>query len=1173
MVKLYQEALKTSADYNRLEKCVREGVSPISVFGLSDGQKNHIAAALADGKGLLFISATPGQAERAAQDLTAFCGEEAVLFPAREWLLPAQFQSQEMETQRIEALYRILDGGRIVAAPVEALLYNFMPPHRYQKLRRTITDNSRIDLKELHLYLAEAGYKSVEQVEGTGQYSVRGGIIDIFPAGRNQAVRIELFDDEVDSIREFNADTQRSTHKISECTLLPASEACLSEHQKVLGAQLLKGQLAAFRGKCKDQQAIANAGDNFGMVIDILEQGGIPDQAEGLMPYFYPDYTTLLDFLPEDSMVVLDEPKRLRERAENLLLEFTELFKDLLAQGKVLPLHADIFQTMDALLTKLKPHIMVTMQSITGANPDMAPKAIFSFDGRTMQAFHGKIEFLVQELNTLSRRGYICLLCAGSRNRAQRLLVELENQNIYAHFVEDTSTYQPVSGETIVLQDSISKGFEYPELKLAVISENDIFMAARQKPLKKANPKKSQMDTFAELKVGDYAVHETNGIGIYEGLVKIETDGVFRDYLSLRYKDGDRLYVPVEQMHKVQKFIAADDAQPKINKLGTKEWSAVKSRVKKAIKDMADQLIALYRAREQSTGFAFSPDTPWQRQFEEDFSYEETQDQLQCIEEIKHDMESHRVMDRLLCGDVGYGKTEVALRAVFKAVMDGKQAAILAPTTILAQQHFNTLKNRLFSFEAVSCEMLSRFRSPKEQRQILKELKAGTVDILIGTHRLLGADVQFKDLGLLVIDEEQRFGVAHKEKLKELKKNVDVLTMTATPIPRTLNMALTGIRDMSIIENPPEERYPVQTYVVEYSDTLVRDAILRELGRGGQIYYLFNKVQGIESFAERLAQLVPEARIVIGHGQMPENQLEKVMLDFYNGEYDVLLCTTIIENGLDIPRVNTIIVYDSDKFGLAQLYQLRGRVGRSNRLAYAYFTVRRDRAIGEIAEKRLNAIREFTQFGSGFKIAMRDLEIRGAGNILGGEQHGHMSQVGYDMYCKLVKETVQEESGQTVLKKPDAIVEIKTDAFIDSSYISSEMQKLTAYKRIAAIETQEDKEDIMEELTDRYGDLPDKTVTLIDIAYVRALATRAGVGAVQEKNGQLIMRFPDEAVLDLASIMKAIEKFRDKCVLSAGKHFALIFKTKGKSIAAALSWAREFLEELIKAQGQDAAAE
>jgi len=1162
MYKLYKEALQRSADYNRLEKCVREGLSPISVFGMSESQKSHITAALAEGRGLLYVTATSGQAERAAQDLATFTGERTVLFPAREWLLAAKFQSHEMQQARISAIYSLLEGVRIAVAPIDALQYNLMPPYRYQKLKRTINNNSKIDIKDLTAFLTEASYQAVEQVETNGQYCIRGGIIDIFPSGMENAVRIELFDDEIDSIRLIDIDSQRSIGKIERFTLMPASEVCLSEHQKTLGAERLRGQLTAFLQRSKDQKACVNAKENFSGTIEMLEQLGVPDQLDGLMPYFYPEYTTLLDFLPKDGLVLLDEPKRLHERCENVLLEFSEFFKDFLAEGKVLPLHAEALHTMEQLLEKLKNNIIVTMQSITSANRDISPKAIFTLSGRTMQSFQGKVEFLAQELTTLSRRGFVNILFAGSKSRAQRLLVELENQNIYAHSVEDLNNYSPIEGETLVLTESISRGFEYPELKLAVISENDIFSAARQKLVKKGATKKTQMDLFTQLQVGDFAVHETNGIGIYEGLVKIETDGIFRDYLSIKYRDGDRLYVPIEQMHRVQKFIAAEDSQPKLSKLGTKEWTTVKSRVKKAIKDMADQLIALYRAREQSTGYAFSPDTPWQRQFEEDFPYEETPDQLQCIEEIKRDMESHRVMDRLLCGDVGYGKTEVALRAVFKAVMDGKQAAILAPTTILAQQHYNTIKSRLLNYEAVNCDVISRFRSPKEQRRIVKDLKAGVIDIIIGTHRLLGSDIQFKDLGLLVIDEEQRFGVSHKEKIKSIKQNVDVLTLTATPIPRTLNMSLTGIRDMSIIENPPEERYPVQTYVVEYSDTLVRDAIHRELSRGGQVYYLYNKVQSIDSFAEKLSKIVPEARIAIGHGQMPENQLEKVMLDFYNGEFDVLLCTTIIESGLDIPLVNTIIIYDSDKFGLAQLYQLRGRVGRSNRLAYAYFTVQRDKAIGEIAEKRLNAIREFTEFGAGFKISMRDLEIRGAGNVLGGEQSGHMSQVGYDLYCKLVKETVQEAAGNTNLKLTDTVVEIKADAYIDSAYIPSEMQKLSAYKRIAAIEKLEDKEDIIEELTDRYGDLPGKLLTLIDIAYIRALATKAGLSSVQEKNGELLMLFAAGENQNIAAIIKTCDKFKDKCILSAGKSFAVVSKIKGKGTAAALAWAKEFLEEL-----------
>lgn len=1106
MNNIYKAPMSESADFARLCQAIREGVSPCSVFGVSDSQKVHLSAAALEGRAVLFVTYTQERAERAAEDFKTYLKVEPVVFPARTSLLRATAQSHETTFERITALYKIMDGAKVVTASIEGLLQKNMPKYRFEALRKTITLSTQTEPHALAAFLVEAGYTSQPLAEHEGQFSLRGGILDIFPVGGENLVRLEFFGDEIDSMRLADAQTQRSIRRIDQVEILPAKELCISEHQRLRGKEALKGQLLAYvkRAQKTELEAAQQAEQVFMPIIDQLE-GDFQPQDE-LLPYFFTEYNSILDFMPEDTVVVLDEPKRLRERGDNTRLEFEEQFKDLLSRGSVLPLHAKNIHPVEDFYLRIKENSVLALQSLTTTTPDVEPRAIFTFATRSMQSFQNKLELLAQELTAYQLRGYKVVICAGGKSRGSRLVQELELLNVYAQYTE-SETVAAKNGEVFILPDSITHGFEYPEIKFALISDKDIFTQSRKKLIRKAKKYKGgTIESFAELTVGDYIVHESHGIGVYEGIVKIQTDGVFRDFITIRYQGTDKLYVPVEQMDKVQKYIGGEEAKPKVNKLGSKEWANTKAKVKRAIADMTDELIALYRARENTPGHAFAPDTPWQKEFEDDFPYEETPDQLQCIDEIKADMESGRIMDRLLCGDVGYGKTEVALRAAFKAVMDGKQVAFLAPTTILVQQHYNTVKNRMANF-GINIEHLSRFRTLKEKQRIISEIKAGTVDIVVGTHALLSKEVQFKDLGLLIIDEEQRFGVAHKEKIKQIKKNVDVLTLTATPIPRTLHMSLIGVRDMSIIENPPEERYPVQTYVVEYNRVMIRDAIVKELSRGGQVYYVYNRVQSIDSFAIQLSELVPEAKIAIGHGQMPEAELEKVMLAFYNGDYDILLCTTIIESGLDISRVNTIIVHDADKFGLSQLYQLRGRVGRSNRLAYAYFTFQRDKVLTEVAEKRLNAIRELTEFGSGFKIAMRDLEIRGAGNLLGAEQHGHMAQVGYDLYCKLIKETVLEAQGKTEAVPLETSVDLKIDAYIDSSYIKNEVQKLNAYKRIAAIGSKAEMDDVLDELIDRYGEPPYEVINLLNISYLRSLASRAGIMKITQKDNSVTLTY------------------------------------------------------------------
>ena len=877
------------------------------------------------------------------------------------------------------------------------------------------------------------------------------------------------FDDEIDSIRYFDLETQRSIRKLDMVELFPMREMLLRPEDFEKGSKeiekALNDRLNFYSSSGKKKALSQNLKEKILEDVEKIKQNIYFQGIEKYAAFFYEKSCYVMDYI-EDFMVVIDEANRVRQRYENVRLEYEEHFKSLLEEGELLPDQINALHSYEDVLIKINDKKVVCLNALLKSSQDFKPERSISFVCRSMAPFHGKINLLIDEIKLLKNRKYRVVILSGNKERGLRIVEALKEEGIEALY-QDRLSFDLQEGHVVVLPGNLSGGFEFPTIKYALITDLEVFGTKRRKVVKK---KGGTIKFFGDLKVGDYVVHENHGIGQYMGIERLKVNNVVRDYLHIRYQGNDKLYIPTDQFDMIQKYVGGEKA-PRVNKLSGTEWAKTKARARKAIEDMAEELLKLYAERQQAEGFAFSEDGKWQKEFEDLFPYEETPDQLNCIEEIKRDMESSKTMDRLLCGDVGYGKTEVALRAAFKCIMDGKQVAILVPTTILAQQHYNTCCQRFENFP-VHVEMLSRFRTAREQKKILEGLRIGTIDLIIGTHRLLQDDVMFKDLGLLIVDEEQRFGVAHKEKIKQMKKNVDVLTLTATPIPRTLHMSLIGVRDISVIEEPPEERYPVQTYVMEYNDEIVRDAMLREINRGGQVYFLYNRVRSINKMAERVRSLLPEARIAVAHGQMDERLLENTMLDFYNGEYDVLLCTTIIETGLDIPNVNTIIVYDSDKMGLSQLYQLRGRVGRSNRLAYAYFTYQRDKVLTEVAEKRLQAIKEFTEFGSGFKIAMRDLEIRGAGNLLGREQHGHMESIGYDLYTKLLNETVRKLAGKPLEEKIDCSIELNIEAYIPLSYIKDENQKIEIYKKIASIDGLSSLYDIEEEIEDRFGDIP-----------------------------------------------------------------------------------------------------
>ncbi len=1145
-------------DLDRLRKNIREGVSPCSVFGVSDASKPFLSALCAENKRVLYLTSTQEKAAAAAADIEAYTGKACVCLPHVEQVLGVSSQSKEPTFNLISAIFSLLDGAN-ATADVSVLTRHVMPPDVFQKMRKSIAVGDDVPMERLGKVCLNLGYTRCDAVEAQGQFAVRGGIFDIFPVGFEQPARIEFFDTQVESIRIIDTATQRSVSRVDKITLMPARLFCPSANKaQEIGSSIKTAVRQAVRKLSSDPEA-ADRAASFTQAADALLDGDITAFDDSLSAFF-DQKASLIDYLPDDTLIVLDEPNRLRQRCENLHLEFSETFKDLLQSGRALGAQGELVKDADKVFAYLniKAKRMISLQSLTSASRDISPKAVFTLSGRNMQSFQNKPQLLAQELAVMKGKKYTVVICCSSRTKAKEMQNQLSSHSVNVNYTEDLSLV-PQKECAYILPVKISHGFEFPEMRVAVISDGDVFSAARQKAVRRAKFKGGvAINSFTELNVGDFVVHENNGIGVYQGIEKIVTDGIARDYITISYAGTDRLYVPIEQLNYVQKYIGANqDVQPKLSKLGTKEWQNTKNKVKKSIEDITDQLVQLYSKRESTKGYAFSPDTPWQRQFEEDFPFTETPDQLTCIDEIKADMEKTRVMDRLLCGDVGYGKTEVALRAAFKAVMDGKQVAILAPTTVLAQQHYNTVVNRTEPY-GLRCEVLSRFRTAAEQTKIKKKLLEGQVDIIVGTHALLSKTVQFKDLGLLIIDEEQRFGVKHKEMIKQLKTNVDVLTLSATPIPRTLHMSLVGIRDMSVLESPPQERYPVQTYVVEYNRTMIREAIARELSRGGQVYVVSNRVMGIEEVASELHRLAPDARIAIGHGQMEHGELEQVMLEFYNGQHDILLCTTIIESGLDVPNVNTIIVLDADNFGLSQLYQLRGRVGRSNRLAYAYFTFKRNKVLNELAEKRLNSLREFTEFGSGFKIAMRDLEIRGAGNLLGGEQSGHMQKIGYEMYCKLIRQAV---SGfEDVL--PEVSAELKIEAYIDQSYISSEMQKLALYKRIADVDSAAARDELLEEITDRYGTPPQQVVNLLDISYLRSLCARAGVDRLRQRDDAVICYFTLGKSVDFAHITKAISSFPKRAALSASGVLALLIKSKNLSDAALLKLCCSIFEKI-----------
>ncbi len=1107
--------------YEEVKKMLAKNPVSVALSGCVDSQKLHVIYGLGEAfRYRIIVTFSDLRAKELYEDYK-FYDRSVMLYPAKDLIFfQADIHGNQLTAERIKCLRRLAEDRPVtVITTYDALMAPQAPMDAWKAQVIHIDTKSRIEESELASRLVELGYEKNYQVEAPGQFSIRGGIVDIFDLTEENPYRIELWGEDVESIRSFDILSQRSIEKLESISVYPATELILSKEDLRAGIGRIKAECkthaAALRKGGKPEEAHRIETQVRELAEQLLELGLSRNAVnlDSFLRYFCPDLSSFLDSFDRDKRCVfIEEPLRVKEHASAVELEFRESMTQRVEKGYILPGQMDVLYSAEETAAGIARGRVVSLSMMEGRNPLFKPEAKFDMQARGLSSYNNSFDALVKDLQNYRKRGYRILLLSGSRTRAKRLAEDLRDQEISAFYSEDPMReVQP--REVMTCYGRVLKGFEYPLIKFLVISESDIFGAEKKKKKKKKIYQGQKISDFNDLHVGDYVVHESHGLGIYQGIEKVEVDKIVKDYIKISYRDGGILYVLATGLDVIQKYASADSgSKPKLNKLGSQEWNKTKSRVRAAVDEVAQDLVELYAVRQQSRGYRYGADTVWQKEFEEMFPFEETEDQLNAIAATKADMESDRIMDRLICGDVGYGKTEVALRAAFKAVQEGKQVVYLVPTTILAQQHYNTFIQRMKDFP-VRVELLSRFRTAAEQKKTVADIRKGAVDIVIGTHRVLSADVQYKDLGLLIVDEEQRFGVAHKEKIKKMKETVDVLTLTATPIPRTLHMSLVGIRDMSVLEEAPEDRLPIQTFVCEYNEELVREAIVRELSRQGQVYYVYNRVNNIADVTASIQKLVPEANVAFAHGQMKEAELERIMYDFIDREIDVLVSTTIIETGLDISNVNTMIIHDSDQMGLAQLYQLRGRVGRSNRTAYAFLMYRRDKMLKEVAEKRLEAIREFTDLGSGFKIAMRDLEIRGAGNLLGARQHGHMQAVGYDLYCKMLNEAVKNRRGISTIEDFNTSVDLDADAYIPPAYIVNEVQKLDIYKRIAGIENERECEDMREELLDRFGEIPRSAENLLRIAMIRARAHRLYMSEIKGKNEaiQLVMR-PDAPV-------------------------------------------------------------
>jgi len=1098
-MKAFLTPLQGLAEFEQIKEKSKTNKGILQVSGCMESQKSHLMYGLSGIAPYRLILAEDERRAREIYEDYRFYDRKVYSYPAKDLLFfQADIHGNLLIRQRMKVIKALLEEKELTVVTSIDGCMDFL--ESLEKIKEQLIhyeSDSTVDTEQLKNQLVALGYERVGQVEMPGQFSVRGGIVDIYCLTEENPWRIELWGDEIDSIRSFDPESQRSLENLEELTIYPAVE---------------------------------HTGDK--------------------------DMVSFLDYFPEERTIIfLDEPNRLTEKGGAVEEEYRQSRMHREEKGsRNLP--ENWLCSFEQLQKELNKRNCISVCALEPKQAGWKVREKFYLEVKSISAYNNSFELLVKDLHQYKKQGYRIVLLSGSRTRAERLAKDLQEEGLAAFYGQDYDR-EICPGEIMVVYGHAKKGFEYPLIKFAVMTESDIFGQEQKKKKKKKNYSGSRIQDFAELSIGDFVVHEKHGLGIYRGIEKVEVDRIVKDYIKIEYRGGSNLYIPATQLDCLQKYSGADASKaPKLNKLGTQEWNKTKSKVRGAVKNIAKELVELYAVRQEKEGYVCGPDTVWQREFEEMFPYEETEDQLSAIEDAKRDMESTRIMDRLICGDVGYGKTEVALRAAFKEVQESRQVAYLAPTTILAQQIYNTFVQRMKEFP-VRVELLCRFRTPAQQKKAIEDLKKGQVDVIIGTHRILSKDVQFKNLGLLIVDEEQRFGVTHKEKIKQLKKDVDVLTLTATPIPRTLHMSLIGIRDMSVLEEPPMDRMPIQTYVMEYDEETVREAINRELRRGGQVYYVYNRVTDIADVALRIAKLVPDARVDFAHGQMSERELENVMYSFVNGDIDVLVSTTIIETGLDISNVNTMIIHDSDRYGLSQLYQLRGRIGRSNRTAYAFLMYRKNVMLKETAEKRLAAIREYTDLGSGFKIAMRDLELRGAGNLLGAQQHGHMNAVGYDLYCKMLNEAVKEAKGIHTMEDFETSVDLNVDAYIPDSYISNEFQKLDIYKRIAGIETQQDYDDMLEELLDRFGEPGKAVLNLLAIAKLKAIAHQGYVTEIKQTGKTVRFTLYEKARLNTEGFPALMQKYRRGLQFKNEQEPKFILEPQGNLILALTEFAEE----------------
>lgn len=1164
MSKILFEQFQKTDKFKRVVENYRDGKRQL-IQGVNEESMAFLVCNLLDcaADKILLITSNETKARKFEDEIRAYTNYGDRLQPKEFLLYNVDALSRDVEYKRADVLDKIINSKKsVVTASVNSVITRVLPKDRFKDSVIELKYGNSYDLNELKSSLVNLKYERVDVIEGIGQFSVRGGIVDVFSPSESNPVRIEFFDDEIDSIRSVDLITQRSVKNLKSVRIIPCSDIVFrkDEIKKVLSEidKDYQNRINKIKDLQNSREVEKNLNSLYSYYREKLSSGLQLENADLMVPFARDSFVSILDYFGDDFILVLDEPERIFEELKGFNESFELKYGELFEKGEIFTKQSKLYLDAQDLKSKIseKPFISVNGREKTFRTDDSV-----SLLFKEAPSYYGKMEDLSKDLNRLKYKGYKVAIVLSSNEGCQKLHSILNDYECTTTLSKDANIAAE-SGQVIIVPGELKKGFEYYDNKILVLTENEVLGSLRKKPHKPKKQKGSKIEVFTDLKVGDYVVHEHHGIGQYVGIEKIEVQNIKKDYLCIKYKGEDKLYVPVDQMSLIQKYIGSDSEKPRLNKMGSAEWVKTKERSKAAIENMAADLVKLYAQRKVVKGYAFSPDTEWQKEFEYKFPFQETDDQLRCIKEIKKDMEKPVSMDRLLCGDVGFGKTEVAMRAAFKAVMDSKQVAILVPTTILAQQHYSNLIDRFRGYP-IKIEMLSRFRTPHQQAKVINDLNKGMVDIVVGTHKLLAKDLKFKDLGLLIIDEEQRFGVKHKELIKQLKTNIDVLTLSATPIPRTLHMSMIGIRDMSIISEPPGDRLPIQTYVIEHNEGIIKDAIEKEILRGGQVYYVHNRVIDIDNTASKLQKLVPSARIAVAHGQMSERHLENIMLEFVQKEYDILVCTTIIETGMDIPNVNTLIIDNADHLGLSQLYQLRGRIGRSNKVSFAYLTYEKDKMLSEVADKRLKAIKEFTEFGSGFKIAMRDLEIRGCGNILGAEQHGHMLAIGYDLYVKFLDRAVKELQGN-INEDVDieTSVDLSVDGYIPSTYIENEEQKIEIYKKIAATTSKEDTYDITEEIIDRFGNPPKQVDNLLKISYIKSLCQKLHVKSITQTGITVNIELNSGNDLNQDIIGFLIENFNTKIKFDVSKEPVIKYRLDSAEQQVILAELEKFFEIL-----------